>query len=191
MEKIRVSMTGPGRIEISNLSQDDVQNLEGMALGHNWCITTPDGRLQTQSRWEPLPDPAQDETMMPFWQPALPNTVQLELKEVAMPPGSSVGIIIQHLCAYDYSPENYRHQAEILESFGFECLRSRRGPDGRYWEMWHLPGMWSARGRLKGTLHGITEPAKQADEAIRFLCKNVVFGSLDISWQRAAMPPPD
>jgi hypothetical protein len=102
-----------------------------------------------------------------------------------------VGISIEHLCAYDYSPENYRHQAEILESFGFDCLRSRRGPDGRYMEMWHLSGMWSAKGRLKGTLHGITDPAKQADEAISFLCKNVVFGSLDISWQRAAMPPPD
>lgn len=187
MEKIKVSMTGPERIEIGNLKRDEVENLEGMVLGHRWCIITPEGRLRTQSRWEPLPAPAEDETMMPFWQPMIPGPTQMEFREVPVPLGSQAGIIIEHVCGYNYTPENYRAETAKLEEFGFECLRSRRGPDGRYWEQWHLSGSWSAKGRLKDALVGIKNLKEQVDEMVRFLCRNVQFGSLSVSWQRAAM----
>lgn len=187
MEKIRVNMTGPGRIEIGNLSPDEVRSLEGMVHGHNWCIATNEGRLKTQSRWEPLPMPARDETMMPFWQPMHPGPTQMEFREVPSPLGFSPGIIIESVCGYYLTPENYQAETTKLEEFGFECLRSRRGPDGGFWEMWYLSGLWSAKGRLKGTLYGIKDPAQAIDEAVRFLCRNVQFGSLNVTWQRAAM----
>lgn len=187
MEKIKVSMTASDRIEIGNLSREEVENLEGMANGHNWCIVTPGGRLRTQLRWEPLPAPAQDEMMMPFWQPMQPGPAQMEFREVPVPLGSQAGIIIESVCGYHYTPENYRAETAKLEEFGFECLRSRRGPEGRYWEMWYLSGSWSAKGRLKGALVGIKDPKEQIDEMIQFLCRNVQFGSLNVTWQRAAM----
>jgi hypothetical protein len=187
MEKIRVNMTSRDQIGLGNLNPEEVQSLEGMALGHRWCIVTPEGRLRTHSRWEPLPAPAQDETMMPFWQSMLPGPTQMEFREVPVPLGSQAGIIIESVCGYYYTPENYRTETAKLEEFGFECLRSRRGPDGRFWEMWYLSGAWSAQGQLKGTLVGIKDPKEQVDEMVRFLCRNVQFGSLSVSWQRAAM----
>lgn len=191
MEKIKVNMTASNRIEISNLSSAEVRSLEGMVRGHNWCISTPDGRLKVQSRWEPLPAPAKDEEMMPFWQPMVPGPTQMEIREVPVPFGSQAGIIIESVCGYYYTPENYQAETAKLEEFGFECLRSPRGLDGRFWEMWYLSGLWSAKGRLKGTLHGIKDPAQAIDEAVRFLCKNVQFGSLNVTWQRAAMSTGD
>ncbi len=188
MNRIRITSISPGKgeLSISGLQPEEMKDIEAMVNGYKWCLAI-HGRLQTQSRWEPLPAPAQDETLMPFWQPSVPGHTQLELKSVEMPPGAPVGIIIESLCGYDYSPENYHKEVEKLESFGFVCMRSRRGDDGHFQEIWYLSGMWRAQGRLKGVLVGIKEPQQQADEAIKFLCKNVKFGSLDVSWQRAAM----
>lgn len=191
MEKIKVSMTGPDRIEIGNLSPAEVQSLEGMVKGNNRCIVSLAGRLETQSRWEPLPTPAQDETMMPFWQPMLPGPVQMEFREVPTPLGSQAGIIIEHVCGYFYTPENYRAETAKLEEFGFKCIRSRRGPDGGFWEMWYLPDLWWAKGQLKEDLVGIKDPGQAIDQAVRFLCRNITFGSLSVTWQRAAMSPGD
>ncbi len=186
MKEIRVSAHGAGKISLEGLNPQEVDQLQAMAWGHSWCMVV-DGRLQTVSRWEPLPAPAQDETMMPFWQPSAPGPAQIELCEVPVPLGLQAGITIEHVCGYHYTPENYRTETTKLEEFGFECLRSRRRSDGRYWEMWYLPGLWSAKGRLKGTLYGIKDPAQSIDEAVRFLCRNVQFGSLNVTWQRAAM----
>ncbi len=191
MEKIRVSMTSSDRIEIGGLNQEEVQTLQSMVLGGHWCIVTPDGRLQSQSRWEPLPAPAQDETMMPFWQPMIPGSAQTELQGIEMPLGAQASLVIEHVCGYHYTPENYRSEVEKLKGFGFECLRSRRGPDARFWEIWRLAGLWSAQGQLKDALAGINNPKEQVDEAIRFLCRNASFGSLDVCWQRAAMQADD
>ncbi len=183
---IQVASRGAGGFSLRNVSPEETDKLEAMALGHAWCMVV-NGRLQSQSRWEPLPKPAADETMMPFWQPMIPGPTQMEFREVPGPMGSDAGIIIEHVCGHNYTPENYQAETAKLEEFGFECLRSRRGPDGRYWEMWYLPGPWSAQGRLKGTLYGIKDPKGQVDEMVRFLCANVQFGSLNVTWQRAAM----
>ncbi len=145
------------------------------------------GRLEASSRWEPLPAPARDEEMMPFWQPSIPGHTQIELRNIEVPLGFSVSLMIQSLCGYDYSPENYRREAGKLEDFGFHCLRSRRGRDGHFWEIWYLPGLWSARGLLREAIGSIQEESAKADAAIKFLCKHTSFGSLDVSWQRAAM----
>lgn len=57
-------------------------------------------------------------------------------------------ITIQHVCGYDYSDDFYRENAKKLESYGFICCRSNRGSEGRFWEIWFLPGLWMAEGDL-------------------------------------------
>lgn len=183
---IRVSMTAAEKIELSGLQEDEVKSLEAMVSGHTWCLSV-NGRLETRSRWEPLPAPAEDESMMPFWQPSTSGHTQLELRGVELPSGIHASIMIQNLCGYRYSPENYRTESEKLEAFGFQCLRSRRGENGRFWEMWYLPGTWSARGELALAIQDIKDDQIRIDTAVKFLCRKVSFGSLDVSWQRAAM----
>ncbi len=179
-------MIAAEEIELSGLQKDEVKSLEAMVNGHTWCLSV-NGRLETRSRWEPLPAPAEDESMMPFWQPFVPGHTQLELRSVELPLGVHASIMIQSLCGYHYSPENYRAESKKLKGFGFQCLRSRRGEDGRFWEMWYLPGTWSAQGELALAMPDIRDDRIRIDAAVSFLCRKVSFGSLDVSWQRAAM----
>lgn len=171
----------------------------GMALSGLWATGKDDRRLDTKWRKEQLPSPVADEEMLPFWRPLNPGKAQLRIFE----DGEKYffpKIIIQHLCGYNYTPENYIEQAERLERFGFECLRSRRDDNERFWEMWCLFGLFSAEGELKEFLdEKETKFSKFMDfkdtellkSAIEFLCETVSFGALDIAIQRAAMPNPD
>ena len=56
---------------------------------------------------------------------------------------SDCSVFAQHICGYG---GNYEERARRLENAGFSCLRSRRGKDGKYWEIWYLPGLWAYEG---------------------------------------------
>ena len=75
-----------------------------------------------------------------------------------------------------------------MTRWGFDCLRSKRGKKGRFWEIWYLPGFWRATEELK---EAIDKAGKNTPErtkaAIAFLAKNAQFGSMDISVQKLAM----
>lgn len=189
---IKISSHGSDSFSLRNLQREEVENLQGMVYNHFW-VTVTDGRLEVVRRREELPGPAEDEEMLPFWRRATPGTQQVQLFEVDIPKHSFPSIIIQSLCGYAYTPENYKYTAELLESYGFVCLRSRRGEDSKYWEMWFLCGLWSAKGGLKEFLEMASSESdkKKLEATIKFLCKNVQFGTLDVSWQRAAMTIPD
>lgn len=188
---IRVISYGRGGITLANLKQEEVENLEAMVHNHFW-VTVTDGRLETIRRKKDLPGPADDEELLPFWRREKSGTGQVELFEVNIPQHQSPSIIIQHLCGHHYTPENYKRQAEFLESLGFECLRSRRGADARFYEIWLLPGLLFARGALKETMENVGFCGKkELDKAVKFLCRNVSFGTLDVSYQMAAMRNPE
>ncbi|HBI16724.1 MAG TPA: hypothetical protein DDY52_01000 [Candidatus Moranbacteria bacterium] len=189
--EVRVGSTGSTEISLKDLRPEEVRGIEGMVNGHSW-VTVTDGRLEVINRKENLPGPSEDEELLPFWSRQKPGSHQLKLFDVAIPEYSHPSIIIRHLCGYNYSPEKYRLQAELLESYGFECLRSRRGCDGRFSEVWILPALWFAKGKLNEVL-GETRSYSEKDmeRVINFICMNVQFGTLDISFQRAAMPIPD
>jgi hypothetical protein len=130
---IRVASRGAGGFSLCNVSPEETDKLEAMALGHAWCMIV-NGRLQSQSRWELLPKPAADETMMPYWQPVSPGHAQLELRGIETPPGAQAGIMIQSLCGYEYSPENYRRESEKLErtdSSASAPVAAKTGGSGR------------------------------------------------------------
>jgi len=80
-------------------------------------------------------------------------------------------IYVQHIAGYH---GDYRKSANLMESVGFECLRSRRGKDGKYWEMWYLPGAWAATGDLKD---------KTTDEIRQFLFNRINPGTIEIGGQ--------
>lgn len=177
-----------GYIKISGFSKDDLEKmLSSMQIGGCW-VRIKDDKLEAVNSFKPAPDPVRDEEMFPFWRkPTEVGSVQLELIEMEMVDDHSYpSISIQSLCGYDYSPENYRMQAEKLESYGFECLRSRRGTDGKFYEVWYLSDLLFAKGELKEKI-GACEGKKALKLAVSFLGQHVSFGTLDVSVQRLVM----
>ena len=137
--------------------------------------------------------------MAPFWEkPFLSEEESLKLihknlvwdKESLESKYSSPSIYISGLCAYSYTKESYVKEARKLQSYGFECMRSRRESDGKYWETWYLP-LFCARGELARRLNGKKDDKEKLDTAVEFLRYEVIFGSLSVSVQALAMSAPD
>jgi len=175
--------------EWAKLTKQEKERLEGTLHGQWWVTANGDGRLHFSPTREPIPPPTADESMMPFWSPCDTRKTRLQM-ELLDPrqtwPPFSPSIMIQSLCGYGYTSEGYRYQAERLESWGFFCLRSRRDDDGKFWEIWFLPGLWFAKGELREICPD-TNATGALDKAVSFLCRNASFGSLDVVVQRAAM----
>lgn len=175
--------------------------IEAMLLGvcRVECV---EGRLVRRSLHESLPDPTEDPIVGPHWkeagEPKFSTLTRMEVDRWMDP-----SIVIQNLCGYYWSEENYAKQAKTLERFGFTCLRSRRGADGNYWEIWYLPGFWAAEGELRDVIerskyehtNDLPELYRRKEEQMtkvsKFLCRSVTFGAMDFNYQRAAMGPPE
>lgn len=56
---------------------------------------------------------------------------------------------VQHIGAYQ-KERDYAKLYQRMRSVGFNLLRSPRGPDGKMWEVWYLPGLWALNEPLKG-----------------------------------------
>ena len=176
-------------VTLSGLSEDEEDLLVGMSRGFYWTRVV-EGRVVASEAHKRPPQPPEDERISPLWQPAGAKThcVQRELLNRADAGGMfGAHFIIQSLCGYDYTPSNYAEQAAKLESYGFECLRSRRGRDGGYWEIWFLPGLWAAKGDLAEFVADVKDDPAKVKKAVSFLCRHASFGTLDVSVQRAAM----
>lgn len=201
--RVRIGSSGGSQfrnsleVNFNGLDTRELELMEGMENGHQW-VTCKNGRLEAVPTYKPLPEPVQDEMMLPFWRPPTEGVeTQLEMFPFEpMPSYSSPSITIQHLCGYNYSAENYRFQAALLQRWGFECLRSRRAPSGQFWEIWYLGSLWFAKEELKKAIDSAkiaTEVTERSGErkklrvAINYLCHNASFGTLDASFQRAAM----
>ncbi len=195
-EKLSIPIYGAGSITVKGILPNEVDIALGSILGgHYWIRGGKDGRLEHVPSYEKLPEPITDEKMQPFWNEVKSEDVHVQLKmfsHITDPAEywrySSPSITIQYLCGYDYTKEGYTKQAKLLESFGFECLRSRRGDDGKFWEIWYLSGLWRAKGSLLKAIDvsGRKNEKLQAKVAVEFLRQNVSFGTLDISVQRLA-----
>ncbi len=178
-------------ITLSGIPKDQQEKVEGVTFGQYWMTVT-DGKIVFSPAREPLPRPVEDEEMLPFWRRHKEcQAVMHELVFDHEERNSLPSFMIKHLCGHNYTPENYRLNAEILEGYGFVCMRSPRGEDGRFWEMWYLPGTWAAKGDLaveiEGKYDGVASKKKEIDDVVKFLCRNVSFGQLDVVIQRAAM----
>jgi hypothetical protein len=190
-------------VEITGLTQIEVERLLSAIHSLSW-FKVEDGRLVSSPCHLPLPDPVRDEHMLPFWREFQNTHSQGEFFERIFEDMSedvicSPHFTIQSLCGYNHTPENYAREAEKLLSYGFVQTRSRRAEDGRYWELWYLPGIWCAKGNLKEVVEGITAKARTWEDphgkrkdkecfkaVLEFLRRNVSFGTLDVSVQRLA-----
>lgn len=195
------SQQGPNSIEIKGLTREEMDQLLSAIRGLSW-FKVEDGRLKVSPCHLPLPDPVHDELMLPFWRQFAHHQLQGEFLEKVFEDMSDDVIYMPHftiqsLCGYDYTSENYVREAEKLTNYGFIQLRSKRGEDGGYWEHWHLPGVWCAKGDLKEVVDGITAKAKSWEDpsgkrkdkecfkaVLEFLRRNASFGTLDVSIQR-------
>ncbi|MBY0473284.1 hypothetical protein K2Q00_03330 [Patescibacteria group bacterium] len=195
-KRAALSSYGGGGISLNGLNRAEEDILEGaFRTGHHWVRMGQNGRIEHTPSFNALPSPADDDRMLPFWREGEKKPpVQLELFSHAETGDqrlhSSRSFTIQHLCGYGYTPEKYKAQAALLESWGFECLRSRRGKTGEFWEIWFLPGVWAAKGSLKTAVHRLPQKERneetQAKLALEFIRRNASFGTLDVSVQRLA-----
>jgi hypothetical protein len=147
---------GEMRMDIHGLDSRELELMKGAMHGHQW-VTCKGGRIKHVPAYEPLPDPAEDEAMTPFWRrPAPEEGVQLSLFPFEpVPVWASPSISISHLCGYHYSEERYAIQAKNLTRWGFVCLRSQRDDSGQFYEQWHLPGLWAAKEELKAAIDAL------------------------------------
>jgi hypothetical protein len=194
VKEIRVSCYGGGRFSLSGLSEQDIEKLRSVFSqgGPNWVRMDKAGCLVFSDAYKPLPNPTNDSEMFPFWKKPYNNEIQMcmdfiDFEDIGE--GDSPSIYINHLCGYFYTAEFYKTNANLLTSYGFSIMRSKRGDDGRFWETWYLPGLWSAKGELQETLNILSQKTnkEKLDVALRFLCRKVSFGSLDVSIQKLAM----
>lgn len=188
---VRITSHGgeDGHVKLEALTGVEMERFQGTLLGH-WWMRGNEGRLEFAPA-HLYPNPT-DDTKVPEWRMTAEEGVVGEYQSVLFDSARrreswiSPSLTIQHLCGYHYTKEAYKEYADVLERYGFACLRSRRGDDGRFHEHWFLPGLWCAKGTLKEKLARVEKDA-QLDVAIEFLCKTVQFGTLDVSLQRAAM----
>lgn len=196
---LKIGTWGAGKCTIENLTPEEIELIRGAILGgHNWVRRGTDGRLEKVPSYVALPSPVEDAEMHPFWRHVNPTEAIRLVEQVSLPgverlSGQSPSISIQHLCGYYYTPESYKANGQRLESYGFQCLRSRRGGDGQFWEIWFLPGIWSAKGALKEAIEhrSANTDGIKLDRALEFLRVNVQFGTLDLCVQRLVQRMPD
>ncbi|MFA6397417.1 MAG: hypothetical protein WDK96_01035 [Candidatus Paceibacterota bacterium] len=210
-QKIHVQSYGYPGISIKGFTTEEYEKIMGSLWTGNYFIRVVNGRLDAVPVWEKLPDPKTDDKMLLFWREATDgqmSQVRLPFNEIIFDNNASLYspiIDIQHLCGHYYTKEGYRENVEKLESYGFECLRSKRDNNGTFYEIWHL-SLCLAKGELKiKILESIInlqdtgdqiadfkiKNEKKLNAALSFLREAVSFGTLDVSVQRLAMPNPD
>ncbi len=204
-------MWSEGSVTIAGLKEGEADAIQSALNGCQWVMVK-DGRVQVHPAYEPLPEPTRDEEMTPFWEEFRPGKHSYQLRLLGKQPHehSSPSIVIQSLCGYAYTPENYASESAKLESWGFVQLRSKRTETGQYHEAWILPGLWSARGSLKEAIEDessqrdlreglddflqrrlrgrrVRKPKRKLGRAVEFLRTRAQFGTLDVVSQRLAM----
>lgn len=192
---VRVGSYTSDSVTIEGLTETERDKvLAAFGAGAYW-VRSQNGNFETASMYKELAGPIEDKDLLPFWRKATPSEVESSLKlfelEEGVPHHQVPAFIIQHLCGHNYTAENYLFAAEILSSYGFTCIRSRRGNDARFYEMWYLPGVYAAKGALADQLKNHTESQAKIDALLSFVSSEVSFGTLDIVVQRLALTSPE
>lgn len=195
---IRVSSISKRSVTIENLTGNEADQLEGIVNGTHW-VKCEEGRLISKSVFEDLPSPMEDPIIGPHWEKEPDGKAKYAIHGVSGGSASeadyySASFIIQNLCGHYYTEAGYIQAATRLTDYGFICLRSQRTLDGRYHEIWFLPDLLSARGDLKRVVELAEQRWKSESRRVkairRFLCRNVSFGTLDMTCERAAAASP-
>ena len=172
------SRRGDGDSEITlKGTEEEIAALEkALLVGNSWVRRLPDNTIVEHSAYL-TPQLTDDDDIKNHFQKVKSYFIDDSVKRLNRKKKDKdcehpdPSIYVQHIAGYR---DDYRKSADLMESVGFECLRSRRGKDGKYWEVWYLPGMWFAKGQLKG---------KKTEDMIEFLCRKIVPGSFEVDGQ--------
>lgn len=184
--RVRISSSCSGDPSSVTIQHVDPDAICGVVNGCQWFGVT-DGKEQYVPRYKELPEPVDDEQMLPF--AGRGRRYKHEIIE-RLTIGTFPHITIQSLCGYNYTPAIYRIEAKKLEQYGFICCRSKRGEDGCFWELWYLSGDYVMRGELEQFYKSLPSSMginTKWHKVVDWLCKHVSFGTLDVSCQRACM----
>jgi hypothetical protein len=196
-----------GDYHLTGLSPGELTAFDAALIGSSW-VRVKDGRMQFAHAFEDPPAPEKDPDIGPYW----PHTGwgkdgikrrighKVRLFRIDDPGFSEAGLHICHIGAGNRDEGAYDANADRLEKWGFECLRSRRGKDGKFWEVWYLPSLFFAEAELAEAIAKVEkkggEPGyphdkgfnkRRLDAAVQFLCRHANFGTLDAFIQRAAL----
>lgn len=152
------------------------------------------GKLEVSDRFKPLPSPIDDPHIPPQWQSeiGLGNIPAEWAPRIRETIPKDYGWALPHY--YMSHIFNTKENIPKLQDWGFECMRSRRGADGKFWETWYLPGDWAAKGALREYIETL-EHNMHWEQKTKLIChwlaERIRFGTLDVSVQRMALPNPD
>lgn len=150
---------------------EDLADFETMLGSHKWI------RQNEYEELESAPahiDPPIlfDKDIDPIWH-GKPATIrqlrEAEKKDINVYTHRS--FYVQHIAGYD--GDRFR-KAQKLVLCGFSVLRSKRGINGKCWEIWYLPGAWAAEGELRN---------KSEDKILDWLIHEIRLGTIDLSGQ--------
>lgn len=146
-----------------------------------------DGRMQVYQKHEDLPSPADDPVVFDSFKPG--GHVE---HVIAGDPGDiRFRSIWLHAVGCGCDNKEAIRQRRQVEEWGFECMRSRRGESGKYWEVWMLYGITGAQGLLKKAIDDMKDAGVDfkvmGDKLVHWIAHRCRFGSIDITCQRLAV----
>jgi hypothetical protein len=189
---VRVGSHGRENITIEGLSKDDFEKVMGsIECGAHW-IRVKDRRLEAIAFHAELPKPADDVELRPFWPDPKVSKQGRQLKlfdDGEKHDYSYASITLDAFCPFNRDTDFYARAAEQAESYGFVCLRSRRGKDGRFWEIWYLPSLSSAQGNLADHIAKVKNPKQKMEKALFYIMDMLPVGAVTASGQRWGASP--
>jgi len=146
--------------------KEEIETLErALTSGNFWVRVTPDKRI-VESPAYLVPELKSDDKIESYF--ADGSIIRLDRNPDEEESCTDPSFYVQHITGYD---GDYEKRKKIMEDVGFECLRSRRGKDGKIWEIWYLAGAWDAKGEMKD---------KTTDDIIKYLCQHVGPGTITL-----------
>lgn len=191
-KRVMMQTEGAGNVALMGLTPEEHIGFRGVLNGHHW-VRVVDGRMEFKLTRNPVPEPMPDDNLLPFWRTSPPFSSKT-LKTTALNPGEHSAFpafYLQDLCPYDHDRDQYPEQAAKLESYGFECLRSRRDSEGLFREVWILPGAYAARGDLQAAIAGKTLGENQSEAIRSYIMTHVRFGTIENTAHRWGVGPPE
>ena len=205
---MRMTSKGPDRYESNRYrieitgTKEEIEALEAMMAGGCYVGCGRENiplRVETFSPVDIRPDPATAKHFAPvgpdgksqiaaYWQSPFefekgPFGLKCEpqVAEHLKPQEWCVSVYVHGIAGYCAEKEVVAERQAALLSWGFEIMRSPRGEDGRYWEVFYLPGVWKLQGDMKG--RNLTQTLKAV--------ASLGVGSIDLVTQRAALSVDD
>lgn len=117
-------------------TKEETQILARSLVGTTW-FSVHEGKAVGESCFRPLPRKKPDPLLFQHFTEGDVYLRVVHQKKTE----NDCAYFVQHIAGYE--PDSYEKKSESMQAAGFDVLRSKRGKDGLYWEIWYLPGSWA------------------------------------------------